>query len=212
MRTILSGQFSGRVIVVTDTGKQQQRVEESQAAGSAADTSAETPADAGAELTLEEQLEACRGESQEHYDQMLRARAELENYRKRAQKEQQEIRQYQSMSMIRDLLPALDNLGRAIEAAADADSIDGLLQGVEMVRQQLGDTLARYSVTPIESVGKPFDPNLHETVQQLPSAEHPAMTVLEEVERGYTLHDRVIRPSKVIISSDPPPQDGPKSG
>lgn len=203
MRMILSGQISGRMIEVTDTEKQQPD-DESQAA----DTAAETPADAEQELTLPEQLEACRSKSQEHYDQMLRARAELENYRKRSQKEQQEILQFQSMSMIRDLLPALDNLGRAIEAAAGADSVDGLVQGVEMVQQQLGDTLTRYSVKPIESVGKPFDPNLHEAVQQLPSAEHPAMTVLQEVERGYTLHERVVRPSKVIVSCEPPSQDG----
>jgi molecular chaperone GrpE len=207
MRMILSGQISGRMIDVTDSEKQQP-TEDSQPADPATETFAETSADAGGELTLEEQLAACRNESQEHYDQMLRARAELENYRKRAQKEQQEIRQFQSMSMIRDLLPTLDNLGRAIEAAAGSDSVDGLLQGVEMVWKQLGDALARYSVTPIESVGKPFDPNLHEAVQQLPSADHPAMTVLQEVERGYTLHDRVIRPSKVIVSCDPPPQDG----
>jgi len=191
---------------VSDTEKQQP-AEDSQTADPATDTSAEASADAGVELTLEEQLEACRKESQENYDQMLRARAELENVRKRAQKEQQEIRQFQSMSMIRDLLPPLDNLGRAIEAAAGSDSVEGLVQGVEMVRKQLADALARCSVKPIESVGKPFDPNLHEAVQQLPSADHPAMTVLQEVERGYTLHDRVVRPSKVIVSSEPPPQE-----
>ncbi|MBT6157470.1 MAG: nucleotide exchange factor GrpE [Planctomycetaceae bacterium] len=196
---ILSGQIPGKVIVVSDTEKQQP-TEDSQTADPATETSAEAPV----ELTLEEQLAACRNESQEHYDQMLRARAELENVRKRAQKEQQEIRQFQSMSMIRDLLPTLDNLGRAIEAAGSSDSVDGLLQGVEMVRKQLADALARYSVKPIESVGKPFDPNLHEAVQQLPSADYPAMTVLQEVERGYTLHDRVVRPSKVIVSSEPP--------
>ena len=205
-RMILSGQTSGKVIVVSDT-EQQQPAEDLDAADPATETSAEASADTGVELTLEEQLEACRSESQENYDQMLRARAELENVRKRAQKEQQEFRQFQSMSMIRDLLPALDNLGRAIEAAAGSDSVEGLVQGVEMVRKQLADALARNSVKSIESVGKPFDPNLHEAVQQLPSADHPAMTVLQEVERGYTLHDRVVRPSKVIVSSEPPPQE-----
>ena len=111
----------------------------------------------------------------------------------------------QALALIRDLLPALDNLTRAIDAAdGPQHDADGLIEGVKMVKQQLHDTLARHSVVDIESVGQPFDPNLHEAIGHLPSSEQPAMTVLEEVEQGYKLHDRVVRPSKVIVSSGPP--------
>jgi len=158
------------------------------------------------EASPQQQFDAMRADRDENYDQMLRARAELENYRRRAQKEFEEFRKYQSLALIRDLLPALDNLTRAIDAAASAphQDADSLIDGIKMVKQQLHDTLARHSVIGIESVGQPFDPNLHEAIRHLPSSEQPAMTVLEEVEQGYKLHDRVVRPSKVIVSSGPP--------
>jgi molecular chaperone GrpE len=153
--------------------------------------------------SLREQLEAAASERDTNYDRLLRAQAELENYRKRVQKEMDEYRQYQSLPMVRDLLPGLDNLQRALTAAAASKNIDDLVQGVEMVAHQFQDILSRHAVVPIEAAGKPFDPNLHEAIQQMPS-EQPAMTVVNEVERGYTMHDRVVRPSKVIVSSGPP--------
>jgi molecular chaperone GrpE len=161
------------------------------------------------ELSLEQQFDVMRAERDENYDRMLRARAELENYRRRVQKEYEEFRQYQSLALIRDLLPALDNLTRAVDSAVGPNDADGLIDGVKMVKQQLHDTLARHSVVVIESVGQQFDPNLHEAIRHLPSTEQPAMTVLEEIERGYKLHDRVIRPSKVIVSSGPPETSEP---
>ena len=180
------------------------------------DTENPTPNDAvetdtsgsGAELSLEEQLQAALAERDANYDRLLRAQAEFENYRKRVQKESQEASRYQAMSMVRELLPALDNLGRAI-AAADATDKEELVKGVQMVASQLDAILAGHAVEPIEAVGQPFDPNLHEAIQQLPNAEHPPMTVLDEVEKGYRLHDRVVRPSKVIVSREMP--DDPSS-
>lgn len=189
---------------MTDSQEQQQPEDMLPMNSEDSSASAESDSTPEEDLSIEEQLAACRNESHERYEQMLRARAELDNFRKRAQREQQEIRQYQSMSLIRDVLPTLDNLGRALEAAGESEAVEGLVQGVQMVRQQLDDTFKRHSVIPIEAVGQPFDPNLHEAVQQVPSADHPAMTVLQEIERGYTLHDRVVRPSKVIVSSGPP--------
>jgi molecular chaperone GrpE len=82
--------------------------------------------------------------------------------------------------------------------------VEDLLTGVSMVARQLEDILVRNSVQPIEALGQPFDPNLHEALGQMPSTDYPAMTVMQELERGYTLHDRVVRPSKVMISSGPP--------
>lgn len=145
-----------------------------------------------------------------NYDRWLRAQAELENLRKRTQREAEETRKYAALSLVRDLLPGLDNLSRAI-AAGQTTNRDELIQGVELVYRQLSDALARHGVVPIDAAGKPFDPNRHEAIQQVPSAELEPMTVLEEAERGYMLHDRVVRPSRVIVSSVPP-QTAPESG
>ena len=158
--------------------------------------------------SLEEQLQAAIAERESNYEQFKRAQAELDNYRKRVQKEHEQIRLYQTLPLIRDQLPGLDNLQRAIQAAQKSGNVDELVQGVQMVAAQFEDILAKHSVQPIEAVGQPFDPNLHEAVQQMPSADQPAMTVLDEVERGYVLHDRVIRPSKVIVSCALP-EEGP---
>jgi molecular chaperone GrpE len=154
--------------------------------------------------SLKEQLEAATSERDENRNKWLRAEAELDNYRKRVQREAEELRKYQVLPLVRDLLPGLDNLGRAIAAAETSKNIDDLLTGVGMVAKQFEDILSRYAIKPIEAQGQSFDPNLHEALGQVPSSEYPAMTIVQELERGYTLHDRVVRPTKVIISSGPP--------
>ncbi len=146
-------------------------------------------------------LEAAVAERDANYDRFLRVQAELENYRKRVRKETEQNRLYQALPLVRDLLPGLDNLERALIAAESSHNVDELIEGVRMVAQQFQDVLARHSTLPIDAVGKPFDPNLHEAIQQLPSSDHPPMTVIDEVQRGYMLHDRVVRPSTVIVSS-----------
>lgn len=157
------------------------------------------PAEAG----LREQLAAAEADRDGHREKWLRAEAELENYRKRVRREVDEFRKYQSLELARDLLPVLDNLDRALQAAEKAENVEELLQGVRMVSQQFREVLARHDIRPIEAVGHPFDPNLHEAVQQIPTAEHPPLTVLQELETGYTLHDRVLRPSKVVVAAAP---------
>jgi molecular chaperone GrpE len=148
----------------------------------------------------DQQLAQAIAERDAHYERFLRAQAELENVRKRARRESEEERKYAIQPIIRDVLPALDNLRRAADAARNNLQATDLVRGIDMVLQQLDAALGAHGARPIESVGKPFDPHLHEAVQQLPSADHPPMTVLQELERGYTVHDRVIRPSKVIVS------------
>ena len=156
--------------------------------------------------SLEEQLKAAVVERDAHYNSWMHTRADLENYRKRAQREAEEIRRHHTTSLIRDLLPGLDNLQRAISAAENSSNIEELLQGVRMVAEQFDAVFSSHALEPIEAAGKPFDPNKHEAVQQVPSSEFPPMTVIEEIERGFTLHDRVVRPSKVIVSSGPSEQ------
>lgn len=153
------------------------------------------------EAPLEDPLQAAIAESGAYQDKWLRTQAEFDTYRRRVQKEREEERRFAPLAVVRELLPVLDNLQRAVEAADKAESVSDLKAGVGMVLQQSLDVLKKLQVMPIEAIGQPFDPNLHEAISQMPSADHPPMTVLHEVERGYTLHDRVIRPSKVIVSS-----------
>jgi molecular chaperone GrpE len=130
----------------------------------------------------------------------LRAHAELDNYRKRASRELEDRTRYAELDVLRDLLPVLDNVDRAIEAAEKSDDAAALLDGFKMVHQQLNDLLKAHHCQPIEALHQPFDPNVHHAVMQQPSEEHPANTVLMVTQGGYQLHDRVVRPSQVIVS------------
>jgi molecular chaperone GrpE len=135
---------------------------------------------------------------------LLRAQADLENFRRRTDRERDEARKFESLRLVRDLLPGLDGLNRAIASAEQTGDLQTLLNGIRMVTQQFRDVLKAHAAEPIDALGKPFDPNLHEALTQVPSAEHEPMTVLQVVEVGYRLHDRVVRPARVIVSSAPP--------
>lgn len=154
--------------------------------------------------SLLEQLEAARAERDENHNLALRHLAELENYRKRVNREREEDARYRALPLAKDVLPALDNLRRAVQAAGASGNAEELIRGVEMVVRQFDEALARHDVKPISAEGSKFDPNRHDALTQVPSPDHEPMTVLQEVERGYTLHDRVLRPSKVIVSAAPP--------
>jgi len=154
----------------------------------------------------EDRLTQAIAERDVNFDKWKRAQADLENYRRRVQRDIDEVRRYEGLSLARDLLPVLDNLERAVVAAETSQNAQELSEGVRMVMKQFEDALAAHSVVPIEPAGKPFDPHRHEAIQQLPSAEHEPMTVMQEVQRGYILNDRVVRPSQVIVSSGPPPE------
>lgn len=137
-------------------------------------------------------------------NRMIRMQADTENSRRRIQREQDDIRKFESLRLLRDMLPGLDGLNRAISSAEQTGDMQTLLNGIKMVAQQFRDTLKAHAAEPIDALGKPFDPNLHEALTQIPSAEHEPMTVLQVVEMGYRLHDRVVRPARVIVSCAPP--------
>ena len=115
-------------------------------------------------------------------------------------------RKYQALPLLKSLLPVFDGLDRAIFAASQSKNFDDLLNGLQMTVKQLESALSGQGAKAIQALGQPFDPNLHEAISQAPSNEHPPMTVMNDVERGYTLHDRVIRPSKVIVTVAPSKQ------
>ena len=166
----------------------------------AADAAAPKTEDLAAPQAADSELERLRGELATAKDRELRCHAELDNYRKRATRELDERLRYANMGLLRDLLPVVDNVDRAIEAAEKNADAAALLEGFKMVHKQLGDALARHHCRPIEALHAPFDPHKHHAVMQQPSADHPANTVLMVTQNGYELHDRVVRPSQVIVS------------
>lgn len=140
-------------------------------------------------------------------DRNLRLQAEMENLRGRASREIAENRRYAALPLMRDVLPVVDNVSRALEAAAKTDAAAGLLEGFKLVKQQLLGALAQHGCTEIEALGEPFDPHFHEAIQQQPSDEFPAQSVCLVAQSGYRLHDRVIRPAQVIVSTGPADSD-----
>lgn len=134
-------------------------------------------------------------------DQLLRARAEFDNYRKRVARETESLRQRAAEALVHDLLTVIDNLDLALKYK-DTDPA-ALAEGVAMVTRQMHDVLGRHGLTVIESEGKPFDPAVHEAVTQVPSDAVPRDQVVQEFQRGYMLGGRVLRPSKVTVSSGP---------
>src|SRR5262245_2179368 len=152
-------------------------------------------------------LKARLQEAEQARDEYLtwakQARADFENYQKRNQRDLATERRFAQAPLAGDLLPALDNLERAITAAGQAGDKGALAQGVAMVQGQLLDVLRRHGVSRIDAEGKPFDPNLHQAVMQQPSKEKPPQTVLQVLEQGYMIHERVLRPARVIVSTAP---------
>jgi len=134
-------------------------------------------------------------------DRVLRLQAEMENLRSRTAREVLNERRYAPLPLIRDLLPAIDNMNRAIEAAPQSEEAGHMLEGFELVRQLMVGILKQHHE--IEALGEPFDPEVHEAILQQPSDETPAGHVLQVAEAGYQLHDRVVRPAKVIVSTGP---------
>ena len=137
-------------------------------------------------------------------NRLLRTQAEMENFRRRTYREQEDARKFEALRLLRDILPGLDGLNRAILSAEQTGDLPNMLNGIRMVANQLRDILKSHAAEPIDALGKPFDPNLHEALTQIPSKDHEPMTVLQVVEMGYRLHDRVVRPARVIVSSAPP--------
>ncbi|MCL2006386.1 MAG: nucleotide exchange factor GrpE [Planctomycetaceae bacterium] len=142
-----------------------------------------------------------RLELDEAKNRALRALADLENYRARVNRQAAEERMYANLDIMRDLLPVWDNIGRALEAVDAAPNLELLVEGVQMVHLQFLEVLKKYHCERIEAKFKQFDPNFHESVSQIPSAEYPANTVIEEVQSGFSLFDRVVRPSQVVLAS-----------
>jgi len=142
---------------------------------------------------------------QEVHERMLRAVADLENYRKRTQKEKEQMQKFGAEKILADFLPVMDNLDRALDHSNGAADFTSLMRGVAMTRKLFEDTLAKYGVQPIFALGQAFDPHLHEAMQHVESSELPANQVVAEMVAGYTLNGRLLRPALVVVAKKPNP-------
>ncbi|HEY7316841.1 MAG TPA: nucleotide exchange factor GrpE [Candidatus Binatia bacterium] len=161
--------------------------------------------------SLREQLDLKKKEASENYDRYLRQVAELENFKKRANREKDEAIRFANEALVKDLLPVADNLERALAHAKDGGNGRPLIEGVEMVLKGFFDVLAKHGVVAISAVGQPFDPTKHEAMAHVESNASDPNTVLEEYHKGYLLRDRLIRPALVSVAKTPKSQ-GKKNG
>ncbi|MCB9849977.1 MAG: nucleotide exchange factor GrpE [Phycisphaerales bacterium] len=152
----------------------------------------------------EDPLAKAQRDAEEWKDKYLRAKAEQSNALRRADNERTEAIRFANVKILRDLLEVADDFERAMEAARDAESVEGVIGGLGMVQDKLSKFLRDHDVETIEAQGAPFDPSEHEALLQQPSADHEPGTVIQQVQRGYKLRDRVLRPAKVIVASAPP--------
>lgn len=145
------------------------------------------------------ELQKLRAERDTLLDRLARMQADFENARKRAAREQQDFRDYALADAIKALLPTLDSLERALQSSGGQSDLRG---GVELIYKQLQDALAKLGLRPIPAKGEPFDPRLHEAIEMVETSEAPDHQILEELQRGYKLKDRLLRPAMVKVASN----------
>ncbi len=173
-----------------------QEEETAESQGEVAEPQEEETAEPAAERLAE--LEAARAEAAANYDRYVRAVAELDNYRKRTVRMRAEARDETLRDVLLQVAPILDNLRRALRQ--ETQEADLLKQGVELICGQFNDVLKGYGLAEIEAIGQPFDPEVHEALAEVPDDEHTPGTVIEEMEKGYKLNDKVVRYARVVVS------------
>ncbi len=171
----------------------------------------ETPSDVEPEVegaeddieTLRDKLTRALDEAKVYQEQYLRTLADMENLRKRTQRDKEELAKFANESLLRDILPVIDNLERAVEHAEQTESEDGLFEGVQMTLNQFSQLLDKFGVEPVDAVGQPFDPAYHQAMGQVESEEHPVNTVVQQMQKGYQLNKRLLRPAFVLLAKAP---------
>lgn len=150
---------------------------------------------------METRLESVEQEAKEAHDRFLRVSAEFENYKKRSAREMDEFRKFANESLIREMLTVVDNLERALNSSNNDNQANShIAEGVDMTLKEILKVFEKFNVKPIEALGKPFDPNFHQAAMREETNERPENTVLNELEKGYMIHDRLLRPAMVVVS------------
>jgi len=154
-----------------------------------------------ADESVATKLEAAEQQAQDNYDRLLRVSAEFDNYKKRTAREMQEVIKYANERMAKELLTVVDNLERAIEAAcAECPEDDPLVKGIHLTLGEVLKILERHKVKPVKALGEPFDPTYHQAMMQEEVDDQPPNTVVREMQKGYVIHDRLLRPAMVVVS------------
>lgn len=157
---------------------------------------------------LEAKLQSKEAEVRETYDRLLRVSAEFENYKKRAAREMEDFRKFSNQSLIKELLSVVDNLELAMNSTNGHKSIEkGLLEGLAMTHREILKVFEKFKVTPISATGQTFDPAYHEAVMQEETDEFAENTVTNELQKGYLIHDRLLRPAMVVVAKSKKPKD-----
>jgi len=149
---------------------------------------------------LLEKLKDAEQKAQEHYDLYMRTYAEMENIKKRGAKEREDLAKFANETLIKEILPVIDSLEKAIAHGREENQSSGLIEGIQMTLKGLMNTLEKAGLKEVKAMGKPFDPNFHEAISQQADASVPPNHVIMEMQKGYLLNDRLIRPSMVVIS------------
>jgi molecular chaperone GrpE len=161
----------------------------------------ETAQEIAVDEALESKLRASEEQAREYYDRLLRVSAEFDNYKKRSTREMQDVVKYANEKLIKELLTVVDNLERAVTAVKQEGEVDDpLLQGVTLTLNEILKILGRHKVAPIQSLGQPFDPNYHQAMMQEEVDDTPPNMVTRELQKGYMIHDRLLRPALVAVS------------
>jgi molecular chaperone GrpE len=164
---------------------------------------AEEPKESKPEPDLKTKLQETEKEAKENYERYLRVSADMENFKKRVEKEKNETLRFANEEIIKALIPVLDNLERAMDHGRESENSKGLLEGVEMTYKGFLNVFEKFGVSQIEALGVEFDPNLHEAVMVQEDAQEPPGRVISQAQKGYVMHNRLIRPAMVVVSKKP---------
>lgn len=193
--------------------EEKERFEEVKGPATAEDAPAESPEKVIE--TLRAGYEKKEEEARQAQERFMRTLADFENYKKRAQRDQSDALKYANEKLIKELLPVIDNLERALAHSRETRDFDRMMEGVELIRKQLLSALGKFGVAPIESLNQPFDPSLHQSIGQIEveeGSDAEENQVIGETQKGYHLNDRVLRPSLVMIAKKKAPPSGDGAG
>ncbi|MDC4224435.1 MAG: nucleotide exchange factor GrpE [Candidatus Manganitrophus sp.] len=194
-------------------GEEKERFEESKGPATAEDAPAESPEKVIE--TLRAGYEKKEEEARQAQERFMRTLADFENYKKQTQRDQSDALKYANEKLIKELLPVIDNLERALAHSRETRDFDRMMEGVELIRKQLLSALGKFGVVPIESLNQPFDPFLHQSIGQIEveeGSDAKENQVIGETQKGYHLNDRVLRPSLVMIAKKKAPPSGDGAG
>lgn len=203
MRTKNGTKIEVNAAAATETETEAPETPENDEAALEADTSDKEVSERDPEA-LAQRLAEAEAETKQLYDRFLRVSAEFDNYKKRQQRDSIEYRKYATEAVFKELLSVVDNLERALEAGKNGqnepDGAGGLIEGVEITLSEILGIFKKFGISPIEALDQPFDPTYHQAVQQEVVDEKPDKTVVGELQKGYVFHDRLLRPSMVVVS------------